>query len=207
MRDTCKKAERTLADRNPRAAKLTVFTVLELISRRNAGDEHSKLLAEPSRLQHPKAQISTPPNTDSSPNIVDAEIILDDRPGPLPTPTIRLTPVANPPSPFRIRLAPLGLQAARQLASCTELSGRDPTIEIHSPCPLFNRTIFSVFCEGSDKPVHHELGSLSCHSSPPETCIWIYSSPLVPAFWSFLGKDKGQVPHTHLSFFTCLTLA
>lgn len=170
------------------------FTVLKLISRRSTDDDHSKGLIEPTHFQRPKTPVSTSPNTDGDGplNIVDAEIILDDRAEPFPIPAV---PVANTPLPLRIRLAPSGLQAVRPLASCADLSGRDPTVEIHSPFPLFNQTIFSVFREGSDKPIHYEVGSLICYSSPPKTCIWIYISSLVPAFWSTLCKDKGQSSH------------
>lgn len=168
--------------------QFTFYTVLKLISRRNVGDEHSKASKEPSSFQHPKTPISTPPNTNSPLNIIDAGNVLYHRPGLLPIPAAPL---------------PLDFHNLGPLAFWTDLPGRDPTVEIYSPCPLFNQTVFYVFCEGSDEPIYHEIGSLNCHSSPPETCNWTYSSPLVPAFRSVLHEDQGQrsqCPHQFSSF-------
>lgn len=159
-------------------------------------------MIEIASFQHPEIRTSTPPNSDEPSNIIDVEVILDDEPGPLSTPAITLNPVSSVLLPLQIRLVPLGLQNVCTSAFRTDLSGRDPTVEIHSPCPLFNQTIFSVFCESSDKPIHYEVGLLSCHSSPPETCTWIYSLPLVPTFWSSLCNDQGQSSHCPYQLFT-----
>lgn len=74
----------------------------------------------------------------------------------------------------------------------TYLSALSGTIEIHSPYPLFNQTMFSVFREGSDRPIHYEVGTLIPRSSPPMMLYWVYNLTLVPTFWSTLSNDTGQ---------------
>ncbi|KAF5340922.1 hypothetical protein D9758_012183 [Tetrapyrgos nigripes] len=105
-------------------------------------------------------------------------------------------------APLTIHLAPLsGTNSASSLGfNSHRLSNMDPNISFVSPCALALQCSFSVFSDGTGLPIHTEVSTLKCHSSPMQSSGWMYSATLVPGLWKSLCMNATPTRYTIVQY-------
>lgn len=204
LRDTCKK-EKSMLTTSSNDSIAHALAVLQLISHRGTPEptstsSQSDYSPDVSPSPPPPTPSPIPPTLQSS---VYVKISLQTELWPSPTPcidlasgdsallqTIQLAPLASPPSQPSGRL----LQGKSSSALLPFLSGH---VQLPSPFPLLPQAKFVVYLTGSSVPIHMEIAPLNCISSPIQSTGWLYSSELVPTFWSKLGSDHGTFHSYH----------
>ncbi|KAF8910555.1 hypothetical protein CPB84DRAFT_1763969 [Gymnopilus junonius] len=187
LRDTCKKDK-----------------ILQLISSRGTPEptstsSRSAFSADISPSPSPPTPTVMPPAMESS---IHVKIFLQSELWPSPTPSIDL---ANRSSslPQTIQLAPLASSPSqpsgrliRGKSSSSLLPFLSGHVQLPSPFPLLPQSKLVVYLAGSTVAIHEEIVSLNCMSSPMQGTGWLYSSELVPNFWSKLGYDHDIEQYT-----------
>ncbi|RDB26350.1 hypothetical protein Hypma_006772 [Hypsizygus marmoreus] len=149
--------------------------------------------AETARMssEHPETTRDTTDERTNYPSpTIHVDIIIDKGPLPSSAPTIYLEQPDNAP-PLQIRMTsyrPQHAVASLSSACPSNLSGMSPAILIHSPCPLLQQSMVSVYSDGNEMPLHSEVASLSCSSWPLGDSCWVYATSLVPGIWDHLSS-------------------
>lgn len=172
------------------------FPVLQLLSHRNIRDTGSGSQSE--RSVSTSVSPSPPPDGRHSVSMNQehtyVKILLQDELWPAPTPSIRLINFDTNHSQS-IQLSPTcppsGTVMSQNRSGRNILPYLSGAIELPSSCALLPQSTFIVYVEGSTSPVHSEVASLKCISSPMQRSGWLYSFDLVPAFWENLCTSRG----------------
>ncbi|THV07230.1 hypothetical protein K435DRAFT_742211 [Dendrothele bispora CBS 962.96] len=190
LRDTCK-SER----------------ILQLISRRNLDEGDSSTMSSdansssnsppPEKPQTRQATRSAAEQRSFRRSNVWVNILLEKLAWSSHTPVVHIVNNDRM-APVNIHLAPLSGTSSSSLSYSTShrLSNMEPTITFVSPCALALQCSFSVFLDGSGLPIHTEVASLKCHSSPMQSSGWMYSATLVPGLWKSLCEENSPTRYT-----------
>lgn len=166
------------------------FAVLDLICRRDFTDDDSEKTSTSSSERY---RTATPP-LDFHPrrNMIHVDILLEKGAKPMPIPIIPLSGTSETVSIHLSSESDITLKRpAHSTGACSRLEGLERTVQFTSSYPLLLQTIFAVFVDGHDAPVHSEISPMRCQSSPIESSRWTYSSPLVPGFWDHMKSHSG----------------
>jgi hypothetical protein len=198
LRDTCKKDKSETPTHLSLLAELTVtlyiFPVLQLLSHRNITGSGSQSERSVSTSVSPSPSPDGRHSVSMNQEHTYVKILLQDELWPAPTPSIRLINFDTNHSQS-IQLSPTcppsGTVMSQNRSSRNILPYLSGAIELPSSCALLPQSKFIVYVEGSTSPVHSEVASLKCISSPMQRSGWLYSFDLVPNFWENLCTSRG----------------
>jgi len=194
LRDTCKNDKSELPNLCFISCEIDVILVLQLVSSRTSRDASSGSQSGYSSSASPSVSPSPSPDLRHSVSMqqehVSVKILLQNELWPAPTPTIQLSTDTNHPQSIQLSPSPQGGTMSQSKSSRNILPYLSGAIELCSSCALLLQSSFVVYFEGSNLPVHSEVASLKCISSPILRSGWLYSFDLVPTFGKVFGRVK-----------------
>lgn len=134
------------------------------------------------------------------PTFIHVQISLQKELRPCPVPAIRFVE-NDPTNPHIITLSPWPyVDPEIRVSTGSNLSYLSGTVNFSSPCPLALQSIFLVYLDDSDAPLHSEITPLKCLSSPTKESEsgWLYNSGIAPDFWDSLCSSPGKFWFFHI---------
>ena len=178
------------------SCEIDVILVLQLVSSRTRRDTGSGSQSGHSSSVPSSVSPSPPPDRRHSVSTqqehIYVKILLQDELWPAPTPTIQLSTDINDPQSIQLSLRRQGGTMSQSTLSRNILPHLSGEIELCSSCALLLQSSFLVYFKGSNSPLHSEVASLKCISSPIQRSGWLYSFDLVPTFWENLWASEGN---------------